>query len=276
MLKKDVGTNRGEKASEALWHRIQTEEKQSDVDCYLGGAYHCRLKSVCGSDNWSRLPATQSDYKPRWLTSVKQGKWTVLTLHAIFFFFSHERAFPVGFGLFFARSLHIFWEACRSKTADSKFLRTKQALLFPLFCKHSDRYIVHLVILSLHLPSESLTPIFNSHMTLTPAFIHDCLHRALYECYYLRLSRSLPLPLWDTSADSPSSVPGSLLITFVLFLQPVEGGSAVGSQAAVQQFAWRWLAPSGDAVAAGGRVNIFLLGNGVSDMPNTAGQIDHC
>lgn len=91
MLKKknDVGTNRGEKASEALWHRIQTEEKQSDVDCYLGGANHCsRLKSVCGSDNWSRLSATQSDYKPRWLTSVKQGKWTVLTLHAIFFFFS--------------------------------------------------------------------------------------------------------------------------------------------------------------------------------------------
>lgn len=81
-----MGTNRGEKASEALWHHIQTEEKQSDVDCYLGGAYHCsRLKSVCGSDNWSRLSATQSDYKPRWLTSVKQGKWTVLTLRAIFF-----------------------------------------------------------------------------------------------------------------------------------------------------------------------------------------------
>lgn len=88
MLIKDVGTNRGENASEALWHHIQTEEKQSDVDCYLGGAYHCsRLKSVCGSDNWSRLSATQSVYKPRWLTSVKQGKWTVLTLHAILFFF---------------------------------------------------------------------------------------------------------------------------------------------------------------------------------------------
>lgn len=97
-----MGINRGEKASEALWHRIQTEEKQSDVDCYLGGAYHCRLKSVCGSDNWSRLPATQSDYKPRWLTSVKQGKWTVLTLHAIFFSFFHMNGLsPLAFVWFF-------------------------------------------------------------------------------------------------------------------------------------------------------------------------------
>lgn len=85
----------------------------------------------------------------------------------------------------------------------------------------------------------------------------------LYECYYLCLSVSLPLPLWDTSADGPSSVPGSLLIAFVLFLQPVEGGAAVGSRAAVWLLAWRWLAPSGEADAAGGIFNTFLPGNGV-------------
>lgn len=151
VLKKDVGTNRGEKASEALWHRIQTEEKQSDVDCYLGGAYHCsRLKSVCGSDNWSRLSATQSDYKPRWLTSVKQGKWTVLTLHAIFFLFFFSPPHMNGLS-----SLALVCFFCTLDFTSSEkpvalkqlipsFWRTNEVLLFPLFCKYSDRYILSL------------------------------------------------------------------------------------------------------------------------------------
>lgn len=168
-----------------------------------------------------------------------------------FFLFPHERAFPVGFCLVFLHiQLHVFRDACRSKIADSQFLRTNQALLFPLLCKYFTFPPNHSP------PSSTVT-------WLWPPPSSPTVSTKLYECYYLRLSRSLPLPLWDISADSPSSVAGSLLITFVLFLQAVEGGSAVGSQAAVQQFVWRWLAPSGDAVAAGGIVNIFLLGNSV-------------
>lgn len=180
--------------------------------------------------------------------------------HFVFLFFSHERAFLVGFSLFsfLHVRLHVFREARRSKTADSHFLRTNQVLLFPLFCKYSDRF-------GNPFTSPSLW-ITHPHLQVTwlwPPPSSPTVSTKLYECYYLRLSRSLPLPLWDTSADGPSSIPGSLLIAFVLFLQPVEWGSVVGSRAAVQQLTWRWLAPSGDAVAAGGIFNIFLLGNGV-------------
>lgn len=142
------------------------------------------------------------------------------------------------FFLFQMNGLSSLGLACLSCTFDftsfGKTVALKQLILSFLgqikcsYFLYSDKYTVHLETPSLHLPSESLTPLFNSHMTLAPAFIPDCLHEALW----MLLSPSVsfaPSPSLRYIRRRPFLRPRQPANRFCAF-PPARGGRLCGRQ----------------------------------------------